>query len=212
MNKWERQPNESAQAFEAKRKYLEMGVGRSNAKVGRELGKSTALMDRWSRQWDWVKAAEDWDNHLAGIDYAAISKRRAKIADDLERMRWELPGHELDDAARLVEVAVKLLSLPHVRMKGKDGKTIAPASAQEFRAAAELIVKADDLRRKALDLPSLIIKQSLAGLSLDQLQMLGAMIFTDGTDEGTDTGGDGAGDSREDGPQSIETNETDSAG
>lgn len=212
MNRWERQAGESAQAFEAKRKYLEMGVSRSNAKVGQELGKSKDLMDRWSRRWDWVNTAQDWDNYLAGIDYTAMQKRREKIADDLERMRWELPGLELEDAAKLVEVAVKLLGLPHVRMKGKDGKTIAPASAQEFRAAGELILKADDLRRKALDLPSLIIKQSLAGLSLEQLQMLGAMIFSDGN-EGTDnTGEDGEGDSGEDGPRSIETDETNQSG
>ena len=212
MNLWDRRPKETDQAYEAKRRYVEMGVGRSNAKVGQALGKSKDLMDRWSVRWQWVAAAAAYDQHMANIADDATAKRRAKIADDLERMRWELPGHELDDAARLVEVAVKLLALPHVRMKGKDGKTIAPASAQEFRAAAELIVKADDLRRKALDLPSLIIKQSLAGLSLDQLQMLGAMIFTDGTDEGTDTGGDGAGDSGADGPQSIEADETDSTG
>lgn len=211
MNKWERQPNETAQAFEAKRKYLELGVGRSNAKVGQALGKSKALMDRWSKAWAWVDTAQEWDNYLAGVDFAAMQKRREKIADDIERMRWELPGLELEDANALAAVAVKLLALPHVRMKGKDGQTIAPANANEFRAAAELILKADDLRRKALDLPSVIIKQSLAGLTNEQLAMLGAMIFNDGNED-EDTGRNGTGDSREDGAQPNEADEANQPG
>lgn len=202
MSTWERQAGESAQAFEAKRKYLEMGVSRSCAKVGQALGKSKTLMDRWAAQWHWVATAEDWDNHLAGIDYAAMQKRREQIADDLERMRWELPGLEMESAAKLVAVAEKLLSLPHVKMKGKDGKIIAPAAAQEFRAAAEMFIKADDLRRKALDLPSVIIKGSLAGLSMEQLEQLGAMVFAN---EDEDTGRNGEVDRREDGAQPDQT-------
>lgn len=207
MNVWDKRPKESAHAFEAKRTYIQMGAARSIAKVGQETGKDKAMLERWSVRWQWVSAAAAYDSHMAQVADDATAKRRAQIADDLERMRWELPGLELENAAKLVVVALKLLDLPHVRMKGKDGKTIAPANAQEFRAAAELIVKADDLRRKALDLPSLIIKQSLAGLTNEQLLMLGAMIFGD---ENTDEGRDGAGDSREDGPQSIEAHPTDS--
>lgn len=208
MNKWDRQPGETAVAFQAKRKYLEMGPGRSNAKVGQELGKVKDLMDRWSKRWGWVEAARAWDDYLAGVDFTAMQKRREEIADNMERMRWELPGLELESAARLVEVAGKLLDLPHIRMKTKDGKILAPANAQEFRAAAEMIIKADDLRRKALDLPSLIIKQSLAGLSMDELLRLGAIVFGDDDNEGTDTGELRTVDRGEDRPAAGETHET----
>jgi hypothetical protein len=83
----ERQPNETAVAFEAFRTYLEMGPSRSLAKVGRALGKSKTLMDRWSKRHAWqarvaafeavaTRAADD--AHMDAI--ARRSKRQAEVA------------------------------------------------------------------------------------------------------------------------------------
>ena len=52
---WERQKGETPQAFEAFSIYRDMGSSRSTAKVGRKLGKSKNLMDRWSSRWEWVE-------------------------------------------------------------------------------------------------------------------------------------------------------------
>jgi hypothetical protein len=56
---------ESAKAFEAFCAYRDMGPGRSVAKVGLALGKSTTLMARWSGQWAWVARVATWDADTA---------------------------------------------------------------------------------------------------------------------------------------------------
>ena len=56
---------ESAKAFEAFCAYRDMGPGRSVAKVGLALGKSTTLMARWSGRWAWVARVATWDADTA---------------------------------------------------------------------------------------------------------------------------------------------------
>ena len=75
---WERQLNESPQAFEAFAAYRDMGAARSTAKVSRQLCKSVSLMNRWSSEHDWVKRVAAWD---AEKDRAA---REAQIKDIVE--------------------------------------------------------------------------------------------------------------------------------
>lgn len=59
---WERRTGETTQAFSAFAKYRGMGHGRSLAKVAQELGKSKTIVERWSRQWDWVNRVADHDH------------------------------------------------------------------------------------------------------------------------------------------------------
>ena len=61
---WERQPKESARAYEAFDLYLKMGPERSLRKVGQELGKSNTLISRWSSAWNWLERCRDYDNYL----------------------------------------------------------------------------------------------------------------------------------------------------
>ena len=65
---WERQLNESPQAFEAFACYRDMGAARSLAKVSRELCKCKALMERWSKENDWVKRVAAWDAEKDRVD------------------------------------------------------------------------------------------------------------------------------------------------
>ena len=58
-------PRESAKAFEAFCAYRDMGPGRSVAKVGHAVGKSTTLMARWSGRWAWVARVATWDADTA---------------------------------------------------------------------------------------------------------------------------------------------------
>lgn len=77
---WERLPEESTEAFEAFKEYRDMGAERSLAKVGEKLGKSTALMERWSARHDWVKRVTAWDDDV---------EREAshKLLKDIAKMR-----------------------------------------------------------------------------------------------------------------------------
>ena len=118
---WERQLNESPQAFEAFACYRDMGASRSTAKVSRKLCKSVSLMNRWSSEYDWVKRVAAWDaekdrvareSQLTDIKemrkrHAAIAKKMMDTADNaLNNIRPdEVSTNEI---ARLVEIASKL--------------------------------------------------------------------------------------------------------
>ena len=58
---WDRQPNESPQAFEAFATYRDMAYQRSLAAVGWRLHKIRTLLSRWSAAHGWVKRVAAWD-------------------------------------------------------------------------------------------------------------------------------------------------------
>lgn len=83
----ERQPKETAPAYEAFRCYLEQGTTRSTAAVARALGKSKTLTDRWCSRWSWVERVRAFDSQAgqvadqATLDVLAVrAKRQAEIA------------------------------------------------------------------------------------------------------------------------------------
>ena len=118
---WERQLNESPQAFEAFACYRDMGAARSTAKVSRQLCKSVSLMNRWSSEHEWVKRVAAWDaetdrvarqTHLDGIK--EMRERHATIArkmlDTADSALTNINPNEVstNEIARLVEIASKL--------------------------------------------------------------------------------------------------------
>ena len=118
---WERQLNESPQAFEAFAAYRDMGAARSNAKVSRLLCKSKALMDRWSSEHDWVKRVAAWDAEKDRVarqtqlsDIKAMRERHASIAkkmlDTADSALANINPNDVstNEIARLVEIASKL--------------------------------------------------------------------------------------------------------
>ena len=82
---WERQPGESAKAFEAFCIYRDMGVSRSARKVSEKLGKSRQLLSRWSAQYSWVDRVDAWDAEQDRLNriqqQKEIAKMRKKHAD-----------------------------------------------------------------------------------------------------------------------------------
>jgi hypothetical protein len=132
---FEQQPNESNKAFAAFSTYLAMGPERSVAAVGKELGKSEGLIERWSSKFDWPARVQAHGAHLAGVEREMTevmartkagewAKRREKLLET----EWEM--HEkciaaakrafdaflarekvyanLADIARILEIASKL--------------------------------------------------------------------------------------------------------
>lgn len=61
VDPWERQPDESEQAWEAFQKYRDLGRERSLQKVANTLGKSRQLMERWSKRWSWNRRAYEYE-------------------------------------------------------------------------------------------------------------------------------------------------------
>jgi hypothetical protein len=114
---WDRRGNETTQAFEAFASYRDMGVHRSNARVGQALGKSTTLMDRWSTRHEWVHRAATFDARKDAVQTAAaidevgaMARRHAGIAFAIIAKAY----HKLKDADAdefTVETAVKAIDL-----------------------------------------------------------------------------------------------------
>ena len=120
---WERQEDETPKQFEAFRVYRDMGEDRTLAKVGKELGKSTTLMERWSSKNNWVDRCVAWDNEqdrlLAIEQRKEIKKMRKRHADvasamiatavkGLKQIQEHMEDIKPQDVARLVDVASKL--------------------------------------------------------------------------------------------------------
>ncbi|MGR3937017.1 hypothetical protein [Streptomyces sp. BRA346] len=84
---WERQPGESAAAWEAFACYRDFGLSRSIGKVAERLAKSRTLIERWSTAHRWVLRAEAWDReqdrlwrserHQAARE---VARRHARLA------------------------------------------------------------------------------------------------------------------------------------
>ena len=86
---WERQAGESSVAYEAFLLYRNMShepdgekKKRRLASVAKKLGKSLALMERWSFTWDWVERARAYDNELQRISMEETREAVRKMLKD----------------------------------------------------------------------------------------------------------------------------------
>jgi len=118
---WERQDGESAQAFQAFAAYRDMGAERSLAKAAQKLGKSKALMERWSVRWRWVMRADAWDSELdrqsrrelekgiTGMRKNHVNIAKAMLVKALKALQ-KIPEDAMTpkDVASMVDVAAKL--------------------------------------------------------------------------------------------------------
>jgi hypothetical protein len=132
---FEQQPRESAKAFAAFSLYLSLGPERSTREVGKKLGKSEGLIERWAAKFDWTARVAAHSAHLAIVEREAIEvAARGKAAEwsqreqALRETEWAM--HEraiaaakrgldaymerekvyanLADIARMLEIASKL--------------------------------------------------------------------------------------------------------
>ncbi len=94
---FEQQPKESAKAFAAFSAYLSMGPERSFEAVAQKLTKSSRLLKRWSRRFDWPGRVRAHADRLATVEReAAEALARGKAAEWLKRQQalreteWEM--------------------------------------------------------------------------------------------------------------------------
>lgn len=73
---WEKRISESVKAFEAFACYRDMGPDRSTAKVARELGKTKALMDRWSGRHGWQRRIDAYERYIDERRMNVAAKKR----------------------------------------------------------------------------------------------------------------------------------------
>jgi hypothetical protein len=165
---FEKQPRESDKAFAAFSLYLSLGAERSTREVGKQLGKSEGLIERWAAKFDWRSRVAAHGAHLAVVERDAIeAAARSKAAEwesreqKLRETEWAM--HEqaiaaakrgldaymarekvyanLADIARMLEIASKLGRL--ATGLGTDGDRRKgddlPAVRVEVRVALEKI-------------------------------------------------------------------------
>lgn len=77
---WERQDGESAKAYQAFCKYLDMGEKRSIRAVAQQLGKSATLMARWSSTWHWPDRVAEYEADLRRKAYKKAQNDAEKMA------------------------------------------------------------------------------------------------------------------------------------
>lgn len=75
---WERQPGESEEAYEAFTDYYK-NPKRSQKKTAKAVGKSDALIYRWSVRWHWTERAREYDNALVREEYTATLNEIRKM-------------------------------------------------------------------------------------------------------------------------------------
>lgn len=158
---WERQENESPEAFAAFVAYRDGGPDRSQAKAAREIGKDPGLTNRWCTRHDWVARARDYDNHVARIEREERERVRARQAAKWELAKLEGAQQNIDLAGTLRERVRRMLSFPLTSQKTKklvespDGRTIHQTIIiKPYRWGGDTIVKmlalAAQLEEKAI--------------------------------------------------------------
>lgn len=121
---WERQPRESAQAYQAFSIYRDLGEERALRAVAAQLGKSRALIERWSRNWNWVERARQYDDSL---QREAQAKAYKKAVKELEEMQLR----QIKTAVLLQKKAVQALdALDPLLIKPQDIVRMISAGAQ----------------------------------------------------------------------------------
>lgn len=88
---WERQEKENPKPYEAFCIYRDMGIQRSHTKVAEKLGKSVALISRWSSENNWVERVAAWDGEQDRIarheQQEAIKRMRKRQAESGHAMQ-----------------------------------------------------------------------------------------------------------------------------
>lgn len=196
VSEWQRRVGESQQAFAAFQVYVELGAERSLGMVGQRLGKSKAICERWSAQWEWVARATAYDNHLSRIRQAATEAAVEAEARKWEERRSALREQEWTMAERLLERAGKMLEHPLTRTKGEDGKTLVPAGWRQVDVAA-MVEMASKVARLATEMETDRTKHDVGDIDpveylLRRLDGLAVRLRTAEAAGGDEQGGGGA--------------------
>ena len=101
MRPWERKKNESEVAFESFRFYLDLGLSRRVADVGRHFHKSGTQLSRWSVRHDWKERARLWDNEQEQTRIDAERKAITRAAEQRVYKQELSKERILNEAANL---------------------------------------------------------------------------------------------------------------
>jgi hypothetical protein len=108
---FEQQPKESDKAFTAFKAYLDMGPQRSLAAVGKQLGKSKTMMEKWSRKFDWAARVQAYAAQMAMVERKSAESVAALYGADRAKRRELEKEDEWVARSELMEGCRKVLEL-----------------------------------------------------------------------------------------------------
>lgn len=166
VEEWERQPGETAKAFAAFCVYRDQAPSqRSLSRVAQSLGKSKALMDRWSSQNRWVLRAAAWDNEMDRQRRLAAQEEMIEIA---RRQAQEARAQ----AQALVVPAVKFLAKIRALAASADESVRDPMAQWPLEVLLDFAVKSARVlpllmqaEREAIGMPQKLALTDVTGLN-----------------------------------------------
>lgn len=171
---WERLVNESAKSFEAFVRYRDMGPDRSLARVAKELGKSTTLIERWSARDAWVVRVEAWEVEQDRLwrqqqiaSRREVGKRHLRIANAMQGRlvdalaRLDVATLAPRDIAYWLEVSAKVQRQAigqgdQLAVTGADGGPVELARLSPSEARARLAEVSAEIQRRLADNPDAV--------------------------------------------------------
>ena len=174
---WERQPNETEQAYRAFRAWLETDppTNRSILESYRRVyGSNTAVkppgyFTAWVTKHHWRSRAQQWDNDRARAAHEAELKAIAANAAKWAKRREAINEADFNDAEALRKKVQEIIAMPVVRRTltqtetSEDGRTIINNYTIEPLAvraadAARMLQLASDRQRLAADMATQIVE------------------------------------------------------
>jgi hypothetical protein len=137
---WELQPNETPKQFSAFKCYLTMGEKRSCAAVGRALGKSAGLIERWCSRNAWRDRVAAFEAHVTAMATEAELNTLMLANIDWAKRAAEQREKEWRDAQALRAKAAEILANKNLKGTVID--------------AVRALSVASELERRAMNLPT----------------------------------------------------------
>jgi hypothetical protein len=160
---FEQQPRESDKAFAAFNLYLSLGAERSTRTVGKQLGKSEGLIERWAAKFDWRSRVAAHAAHLAVVEREAIEAAARSKAAEWESREQQLRETEWAMHERAIAAAKRGLDAYMEREKVyanlADIARMLEIASKLGRLATGL---GDGERRKGDDLPAVRVEVTVA--------------------------------------------------
>ncbi len=160
---FEQQPRESNKAFAAFSLYLSLGAERSTRTVGKQLGKSEGLIERWAAKFDWRSRVAAHAAHLAVVEREALEAVARSKAAEWESREQQLRETEWAMHERAIAAAKRGLDAYMEREKVyanlADIARMLEIASKLGRLATGL---GDGERRKGDDLPAVRVEVTVA--------------------------------------------------
>ncbi len=164
---WERQPGESAKAYEGFCTFRDLGEKRTTPATARAIGKNEALIKRWRSQYNWNARALAFDNSVQRAAYAKVVKDKASMTSRHIRTAMQVQQKALE---ALQELKVEDMTPRDVKEYIRIGTELERMSrAASMADAVENIKKTESGENTVQEMSIKQIRQRMDAMTDEQL-------------------------------------------